>query len=177
MAKKEPRELKWVEEELPFEEFLRKPMFGGFAYYFGPVLKLVMFEVEGDNRYRDHVYPFEVWNGCLFPAEREHHEALLQKFPFLVNHPVLPKWLYLPVKTEDFENLVVKVLKDVLKPNGSWGVIPKGKKPKTKTEPAKKAATKKTVAKKAAAKKATSKKSTSKKIVKSIDTKKPKMFG
>lgn len=166
MAKKEPRELKWVEEELPFEEFLRKPMFGGFAYYFGPVLKLVMFEVEGDNRYRDHVYPFEVWNGCLFPAEREHHEVLLKKFPFLVNHPVLPKWLYLPVKTEDFENLVVKVLKDVLKPTGLWGVIPKGKKPKTKKEAVKKPssrAKKETVA--------------TKKSSKSLDTKKPKMFG
>lgn len=158
MAKKEPRELKWVEEELPEGEFLRKPMFGGFAYYFGPTLKLVMFEVEGDNRYRDHVYPFEVWNGCLFPAEREHHEALLKKHPFLINHPVLPKWLYLPLKTEDFESLVVQVLKDVLKPTGLWGVIPKGKKKKT----SQKSGTQKVAVKKVAAKK--------------IDTKKPKMF-
>ncbi len=163
MAKKEPRELKWIEEELPHDEFLRKPMFGGFAYYFGPVLKLVMFEVEGDNRYRDHVYPFEVWNGCLFPAEREHHEALLKKYPFLINHPVLPKWLYLPLKTEDFESLVVQVLKDVLKPTGLWGTIPKAKK-------------KKTAAKKTASKKAVEKKSGGKKSAKALDTKKPKMF-
>jgi len=127
---KQPQELLWVEDLLP-EGISRRAMFGGFAYYLDGKMILVCFEEPGTKNYRDHIYDFEVWNGCLFPAEKEFHPQLLKKFPFLRNHPVLPKWLYLPLKTEEFEDLATRVLRHVLAHQDIWGSFPKSKKSKT----------------------------------------------
>lgn len=125
MAKK-PKDLEWIEELLP-SEVIRKPMFGGFAYYRGPVLILVMFESIGDRTYKGQRFKFDLWNGCMFPMEKIHHQEALKAFPFLINHPVLPKWLYLPQQSEDFEQKVEDILKQVLRPKSFWGVLPKEK--------------------------------------------------
>lgn len=109
-------ELAWIEEMLP-ESYNRRAMFGGFAYYDGPYLKLVLFEGGSDK-----------WTGCLFPAEKEHHEKLLNQFSFLTNHSVLPKWLYLPLSDENFEDNAKKVLRDLTRPQNLWGTIPDSKK-------------------------------------------------
>jgi hypothetical protein len=61
-----------------------KPMFGCVACYVGGRLVVVL----ADRR--------EPWQGLLFPTERVVHAALLEDFPDLRVHPVLPKWLYLP---------------------------------------------------------------------------------
>lgn len=109
-------ELQWIEDLLP-ESFNRRAMFGGFAYYDGPFLKLVLF--EGGS---------EKWDGCMFPAEKEHHEKLLSQFPFLVNHSVLPKWLYLSLNDENFEEHAKKVVRELSRPGTLWGTIPDRKK-------------------------------------------------
>lgn len=109
-------ELQWIEELLP-ESFNRRAMFGGFAYYDGPFLKLIMFENGSDK-----------WNGCMFPAEKEHHEKLLNQFSFLVNHSVLPKWLFLSLNDENFEEHAKKVVRDLSRPQSLWGTIPDKKK-------------------------------------------------
>ena len=109
-------ELQWIEDLLP-ESFNRRAMFGGFAYYDGPFLKLVLF--EGGS---------EKWDGCMFPAEKEHHEKLLSQFPFLVNHSVLPKWLYLSLNDENFEDHAKKVVRELARPQTLWGTIPDRKK-------------------------------------------------
>lgn len=129
---KEPQELKWLEELLPEEEYRRKPMFGGFAYYIGEKMVLVTFESTGNRTYKRKKYAFEIWNGCMFPVEREFQEKALQKFPFLTPHPILPKWLYLPLETENFEELVTEVMAQASKPTGYWGSIPTPKSPKKK---------------------------------------------
>jgi hypothetical protein len=128
---KEPQELKWIESLLPEDEYRRKAMFGGFAYYLGDKMVLATFESTGNRTYRRKKYPFEIWNGCMFPVEKEFQEKALQKFPFLTPHPVLPKWLYLPLETENFEELVTEVMNQAIKPLGYWGSIPKLKKKKT----------------------------------------------
>lgn len=128
---KEPNELKWIENLLPEGEYRRKGMFGGFAYYLGEKIVLLTFESPGGSTYQGRKYPFEIWNGCMFPVEREHQAKALQRFPFLVSHPILPKWLYLPLKTESFDDLVSEVLAQAIKPNGYWGSIPKGKSKKS----------------------------------------------
>ena len=128
---KELLNLYWVEELLP-KGYIRKPMFGGFAFYFESRLVLVLFESTGERSYNNKKYNFELWNGCLFPAEREHHPEILKKFTFLINHPVLPKWLYLPLDTEDFEAHALALLKEIRKLNLKFGVIPKQKKSKFK---------------------------------------------
>lgn len=121
------QELQWVADLLP-ENFLRRAMFGGFAYYDNLLLKLVIFEGGTETSYRGIQYNFEIWNGCMFPAEKEYHAQLLKKYPFLVNHPILPKWLYLPVKTENFDDLIEKVIKDIQRPNTVWGTLSDRKK-------------------------------------------------
>jgi hypothetical protein len=114
--KKTLDELQWIEDMLP-ESFDRRPMFGGFAYYDGPFLKLVMF--EGGS---------EKWDGCMFPAEKEHHDTLLKQFPFLVNHSILPKWLYLSLNNENFEDCAKQVVRELSRPQTLWGTIPDRKK-------------------------------------------------
>ncbi len=127
---KEPVELKWVEDLLPPEGYRRKSMFGGFAYYIEDKIVMLIFENPGDFKHRNQLYEFEVWNGCMFPVEREYQLQALKQFPDLKVHPVLPKWLYLPLHTEAFDELVSDILHQVLKPSGYWGSIPKVKGPK-----------------------------------------------
>jgi predicted flap endonuclease-1-like 5' DNA nuclease len=149
---KEPHELKWIEDLLPEDEYRRKSMFGGFGYYIGEKMVLATFESTGNTTYKNKKYPYEIWNGCMFPVEREHQDKALARFPFLTPHPILPKWLYLPIETENFEELVTDVMHQAIKPMGYWGSIPK---PKNKKD--------------------TSKKEKSEKIEK-IDTRTPRMF-
>lgn len=123
---KELANLSWVEELLPVDH-LRKRMFGGFAYYVEEKLILVMFESEGNTVYRGQRYPFEIWNGCMFPVEKEMQNQVLQQFPVLVSHPVLAKWLYIPLETEDFEFHVQSILREIRRRNPLFGTVPKAK--------------------------------------------------
>lgn len=132
---KEPRELKWIEGLLPEGEFRRKNMFGGFIYYVEERVVLAIFESTGHRTYQNKKYPFEVWSGCMFPVEKEHQAKALLRFPFLVIHPILQKWLYLPMETENFDELVSDVLTQALNPRGYWGSIPKPKASKKKARP------------------------------------------
>ncbi|MEK2644317.1 TfoX/Sxy family DNA transformation protein [Bdellovibrio sp. BCCA] len=113
---KEPGELKWIEELLPEEGYRRKSMFGGFAYYIDDKIVLLIFESD-DKR----------WNGTMFPVEREFQPQALKKFPELSPHVILPKWLYLPLHTEGFDEIVPDILREVLRPRSFWGSIPKPK--------------------------------------------------
>lgn len=119
---KELNNLNWIEALLP-KDFIRKPMFGGFAYYSDNRMVLAMFESPE---------PRSNWNGCLFPSEREFHPAILKKFSYLSNHPVLPKWLYLPLDSENFETHAEDLLKEIRRRSPLFGVIPKAKKTKQK---------------------------------------------
>ena len=68
----------------------------------------------------------------MFPVDHEFQEQALARFPFLTPHPILPKWLYLPLETENFEDLVTEVMAQAVKPTGYWGSIPKPKSSKKK---------------------------------------------
>lgn len=151
---KEPQELKWLESLLPEDGYRRKPMFGGFAYYIDERIVMVIFENPGDYKYRNQTYKFEVWNGCMFPVEHEHHDKARAQFPELITHPVLAKWLYVPLHTEGFDELATDIIRQAIRSNGFWGSFPKGKAKKSKT------------AKAAAFDKISTK----------IDTRKPRMF-
>lgn len=133
---KEPQELKWIENLLPEEGYRRRGMFGGFAYYIEDKIVLVTFENPGGSRtYKKQTYNFDLWNGCMFPVEASFQERALRQCPFLVPHPILPKWLYLPLYTENFDDLVEEALSHAVRPNSFWGSLPK---PKGKKGPAKK---------------------------------------
>jgi len=127
MAKREFT-LLWAFE--PFEEdpsFLTKRMFGGLAAYVHGRLVMVLFEESGDRKWKGKTYPYDLWNGILFPTEREHHESLMRKFPNLVSHPVLGKWLYQPQATLDFEETVEALGKLIARDDFRLGVVPKPK--------------------------------------------------
>ncbi len=149
MAKTQLYELNWIEDLLP-DGCIKKHMFGEFAYYFENKLVLCLFEDAQTKSYKNLKFDFAIWNGCLFPCDRENHDAIFKKFPFLINHPVLPKWLYLPQQSEDFESLVEIILKEIRRRSPLFGTVPK-----TKKKPPQKKATKKRVR---------------------INTKKPRMF-
>jgi hypothetical protein len=119
--------LLWIEDLLP-DGILRKPMFGGLAYYIDGRLVLALFEKTNDRSYRGKNYDFELWFGCLFPVERSDHAELLRRFPFLRPHPILGKWLYLPFESEDFEGLVRKILVEIRRNSPLFGVVPPLKK-------------------------------------------------
>lgn len=153
---KEPQQLKWIESLLPEDEYRRKGMFGGFAYYVHDKIVLLMFENPGERSYRSQQYDFEIWNGCMFPVEKEFQGKALEKFPFLISHPILPKWLYLPLETEGFDDMVADVLAQAIKPTSFWGSIPK-----SKTQKKAKSVSAKNLAK----------------ISEKIDTRTPRMFG
>jgi hypothetical protein len=125
MAKK-LKYLNWIEDILPHGKS-RKSMFGGFGYYLNDKLILVIFEDEYTKSYKKIKMDYALWNGCMFPVEREHHSVILNKFDFLINHPVLPKWLYLPQDSESFEENVRIVIQEVRRENSHFGVIPKAK--------------------------------------------------
>lgn len=119
---KEPLELKWIEDLLPEEGYRRKSMFGGFAYYLDEKIILITFE-SGDKP-KDKIN----WNGCMFPVEHENQAQVLEQFPILKPHKILPKWLYLPIETEGFDEWVSDILKVALRPHSIWGSFPKDKK-------------------------------------------------
>ena len=122
-------ELHWV-EELILTSAIKKPMFGGYAYYRDNKLILVIFENPGDRKHKNINYTYDLWNGCMFPCEREQHSLIKTKFSFLINHPVLPKWLYLPLDSEYFEDSIKKIIREINKVNSPFGVFPKLKKSK-----------------------------------------------
>lgn len=128
--KASPHHLLWIEELLP-EDFVRKPMFGGFAYYWNQKIMLVVFEKPGDKEHRGQIYPFDLWDGCLFPLERDHHPEATRLFSDLIPHPVLPKWFYLPTATEGFDEVVGEILREMKRPISIWGVTPQKKKKKS----------------------------------------------
>lgn len=123
----------WVEELLPLG-YTQKRMFGGFAYYLADKIILVTFDSEGDRQYKNQTFDFDIWNGCLFPTERKHHTEIQKKFQKLIPHPVLGKWLYLPISTENFEVHIEDILEKIHKKSELFGVIPKKKKAKTQKQ-------------------------------------------
>lgn len=130
-------ELVWIEDLLP-EGFFRKAMFGGKAYYVDGLLVLVLFAKVGDKSYRGRSYPFEIWNGCLFPTDREHHKEIQKLFPQLVAHPVLGKWLYLHQDQEDFETVIVEISKLLRRRSALFGIVPQPKRKKVSKKAKKK---------------------------------------
>lgn len=125
---KELENLYWVEDLLP-KGCVRKKMFGGFAYYLDEKLILLMFESLGNKTYREQSFDFEIWNGCMFPVEKENHLAVLNDHPYLINHPILPKWLYVPAEHENFENHIESIMPELRRRNPLFGSYPKGKGP------------------------------------------------
>ena len=134
-----------------FEEhltFYTKRMFGGMAAYVHGKMMVMIAEDEGKNEYRGKVYELDIWNGILYPTDFAFHDSLQSEFPNLIQHPVLKKWLYLPVTASDFESLAHELALCIRKNDKRFGIYPQNSAPKKKTTTTKKSAvTKKNKAK------------------------------
>ena len=111
-------ELIWLFEDLENElSFYTRPMFGCLAaYYNGKIIAVIAEKSDYE------------WNGLLIPTERENHNKIINQFPTLEVHKILPKWLYLSRNSLNFEDDSLQVMKQIRLGNPLFGVLPKVKK-------------------------------------------------
>lgn len=106
----------WLAEPLENRVgFNYRRMFGADACYLEG--KLVLVFSEGD----------EPWNGMMVPADKDNHSMILEQYPQLINHEILPKWLYLSSDHEQFEELGKEIVTLILEGDSRFGTIPKPK--------------------------------------------------
>lgn len=124
-------ELWFIHEYLVFKkQAFTVRMFGGIGYYFNDRLIVTLFNFSGNKSFKGKKYKIELWQGAFFPVEKQHQPSVIEQFPFLSPHPILGKWLYLPLQTDEFIDQVEQVLPYLLRPGSLFGTVPKKKKPK-----------------------------------------------
>jgi len=114
----------FVLEELDRIQPRVKPMFGCYAIYVGEKLVLIL-----RNR-NDHPDDNGVWMAAL----HAYHASLKKEFPCMRSVQLLGSaesvWQNIPVDEDDFEELVLKACRLILKGDVRIGKIPKPKKKK-----------------------------------------------
>lgn len=126
-----------MKSKIPFEFVLEaldriqprvKPMFGCYAIYAGEKLVLIL------RQRTDHRDDNGVWVAAL----HEHHESLKKDFPCMRSVRLLGTsesvWQNIPLEEDDFEELVLKACRFILKGDARIGKIPKKKAQKTKRD-------------------------------------------
>lgn len=114
--------LLWIEELLP-HDIQSLPKHRGMAYYLD--MNLVLILVEQPNSTYEHkgvTYPFQLWNGVIIPIKYARQSAFFLKYLFLENHPVNKDWLYIPAESENFEEEVRQLLREISKRNPLLGI-------------------------------------------------------
>lgn len=121
-------QLLWIAESLSTEAVARK-MHGGVGYYIRDKLVLILVEASLTYEHKGISYPFQIWNGCIVPVEKIKQTAVWLKLQFLENHPAHKNWLYLPMDSEDFEDQMKLILREIKKGNPLFGLPVKMKAP------------------------------------------------
>ena len=124
-----------MKSKIPFEFVLEeldrihprvKPMFGCYAIYAGEKLVLIL---RQRNEHTDD-------NGVWIAALHEHHASLKIEFPCMRSVRLLGTsetvWQNIPADEDDFEELVLKACRLILKGDVRIGKIPKQKKARKK---------------------------------------------
>ena len=110
----------WLWEPLESEaSFVLRSMFGGRAVYVEGRCQLICFAKQ------------EPWRGVLVCTDHQSQASLIEEFPSLAPHPVIPKWLYLPEAADDFESAAQRLVSLVGRQDGRIGVESSPKKEKT----------------------------------------------
>jgi hypothetical protein len=111
--------LQWLWEPLESDPtFLLRSMFGAKAVYLGGKLSLCFC-------HRD-----EPWRGLLICTERSSHSSLLAEFPVLAPHPILPKWLYVPAASPEFDRVATRLVQLARQRDPRLGIAPPPRKKK-----------------------------------------------
>jgi hypothetical protein len=111
-----------IENWINRDEFSCRKMFGGLAVYWNG--RHVCFFAESADDL--------VWNGILFPTFRDHHAALIEKFPSLTPHSILGKWLYLKLNDPEYEKTAQSMIRLIQMGDLRIGIEPGIKRRKTK---------------------------------------------
>lgn len=115
------KNLYWIEDLLP-PGFDCASKHGGLAYYVDMKLVLVLVERRGVYEHKGISYPFELWNGAIFPVKYKAQSAFFLKYLFLENHPANKDWLYIPAESDNFEDEVKQVMREISKGNPLLGL-------------------------------------------------------
>lgn len=141
-------EFDWVIEKFP-EQFVHlKKMFGGLALYYNGKMVLIFTNSKGDSTYKGKKYDFDIWNGILLLTDHSYQSAHLAKYKSLVQHPIIKKWLYIPLTESghsseiNIENDLDQIAREIKQGSEAWGVWPK-----PRTKPKKESRNKKTARK------------------------------
>jgi hypothetical protein len=103
----------WLWEPLEDDpSFVLRTMFGTRAAYLDGRLILCFSAAK------------EPWRGVLVCTERVQHAALLEEFPELTPHPILPKWLYLPESADRFERIAQRLVLLARRRDPRLGIVP-----------------------------------------------------
>ncbi|WP_413577742.1 hypothetical protein ACLVWU_04750 [Bdellovibrio sp. HCB290] len=113
--------LLWIEELLP-PGYDCHPKHGGMAYYVDMKLVLILVERRGLYEHKGISYPFELWNGAIFPVLKKAQNAFFLKYLFLENHPANKDWLYIPADQDDFEEQIKQMMREISKANPLLGL-------------------------------------------------------
>jgi hypothetical protein len=128
-------DLLWIEDLLP-PGYECVPKHGGLAYYLDMKLVLVLVEQRGGGyEHKGVTHPFEIWNGCILPIEQKKQSAFFLKYLFLENHPANKDWLYIPADSENFEDEVKQLVREIAKRNPLLGIPVKFKGPAKTQDP------------------------------------------
>lgn len=135
---KELNNLYWIEELLP-DDAQSLPKHGGIGYFLDMHLVLLLVE-QPDSTYEHKgvTYPFQLWNGCIFPIAYRKQSAFFLKYSFLENHPANKDWLYIPAESENFEEEVRLMMREISRRNPLLGLPMKFKEPLASKPAAKK---------------------------------------
>ncbi len=118
------------------ESFYCKKFFGGLSIYVFGRMVAFLCEHPGDKEWRGKKFKTEIWNGCLIPSHRDHHDLLLSKIRGTTIHQAITKWLYLPQSSKYFESSMFQLIEMIQKKNDLIGIEPEiksQKKPKAKS--------------------------------------------
>lgn len=105
----------WIADLFPESRIVRR-MFGCDAVYLDGKLQLVLADGKAP------------WAGVLVCTDRERQEALRKEIAVLRPHEILPKWLYLSEREENFEETCERLVALIRRGDPRIGVEPKPKK-------------------------------------------------
>lgn len=114
----------FFEELAAKDSYYCRKFFGGLSIYVFGKMVAFLCEHPGDKEWRGKKFKNEIWNGCLIPSRREHHESLLIKIKGTIVHPVITKWLYIPQSSKYFESSMFQLVEMIQKKNELIGVEP-----------------------------------------------------
>lgn len=109
------------------DSFYCKKFFGGLSIYVFGKMVAFLCEHPGDKKWRGKKYDNDLWNGCLIPSSYGAHISLSKKIKGISVHPVIRKWLYLPVESNYFEQSMLQLVEMIQKKDSLVGVEPEVK--------------------------------------------------